>query len=92
MIKYINDERGVNMKETEKLREDVLFSAIYSNSTSGIIAGEGKQTFLKYDEKPRYTEFAELDENARSTMRKLMPLYYVKERFSIDNRFGTLIL
>ncbi len=73
------------MKEPEKLMGEILFSTIYSHSTSGIIGKNEDNISLKYDEKPKYTEFAALSEEQKSIIRTLMPLSPVNEEFSVKN-------
>lgn len=73
------------MKEAEKLMGEILFSTIYSHSTSGIIGKNEDNVSLKYDEKPRYTEFASLSEDQIKIIRNLMPIDPVKQEFSIKN-------
>ena len=73
------------MKEPEKLMGEILFSTIYSHSTSGIIGKNEDNVSLKYDEKPKYTEFAALSEEQKSIIRTLMPLSPVNEEFSVKN-------
>ncbi len=73
------------MKETEKLIGEILFSTVYSHSTSGIIGKNEDNVSLKYDEKPRYTEFAALSEVQKKAIRGFMPLDPIKEDFSVKN-------
>ncbi len=73
------------MKEAEKLMGEILFSTIYSHSTSGIIGKNEDNVSLKYDEKPRYTEFASLSEDQIKIIRNLMPIDPVKQEFFIKN-------
>lgn len=74
-----------NMKETERIMGEILFSTIYSHSTSGIIGKNDNNTSLKYDEKPTYIEFAALSEKQRKIIRTLMPIAPVNEEFSVKN-------
>ncbi len=67
------------MRITEKYMTGGLFSAICSYSMGEMIGKAGNDCFLKYDEKPRMTEFAVLSEYERNEIGKFMPVSCVKK-------------